>query len=539
MNDFHGAFDEVPLRNEPSRARGGLPWLAAALAHLRAQAAENGQQLLVLDAGDLFQGSGAVNATKGMAAVRAATLLGIDATVLGNHDFDYGPSESRPEALRGALEEAIANSPFAWLAANINGDEEQHPIAGAQRWTIIERNDIRIGIIGLSTQETPQTTLAKHVVDLRFDDPVQVLRERVPELRAAGAELVIVLGHLRGDCSGPAEAPQCNEELGRVLSELPEGFIDVLVAGHAHAALSYRVGQSFVMEASSRGQALARLDLQLTPEGIDFARSTLHPLWVLEHDAVDPGCEGGAFPLTALDVGGVTLQPDASAISLVEELEVHTRSLCDVLGCADDALSRSELGESAVGNLVADAMLSVFPDADLAVQNPGGLRADLPQGALRREHLLGVMPFENSVVLVELSGEQLMLLLRIGSAEETGGHAVAGARYSFDPSCAEATDLDGDGSLAGWEQGCLCSLEIGGEAVQAEKRYRVAMNNFMSAGGDHLAAAVEGAPLLAEGPLVRDALVDYVSAMQGCVRRAQFLDDTQPRMRVQRCSPAR
>ena len=487
---------------------------------------------LLLDAGDLFQGDWSVNASEGMGAVAAFELLGVDAAAIGNHEFDYGGTAADGgHPLRGALEAAARRAPFHWLSANITqvtegGHEGPWAPEGISATAIVERAGVRIGLIGLTTVDTPQTTLARHVSDLRFRDPVETLRAELPKLRARGAQVVIVLGHLTGSCrtqdfSEPADTCFPDGEVGRLLTELPEGSFDVLVAGHAHALLASRFGKSFVLANRSRGQILGGLNLVVGPEGVDLDKSHALPPWELIHEAMEPGCEGGEHPLAPAELGGQVVTPTAEAVALVEQLEAEAGSLCQEVGCSELPFLRAYQSESPLGNLVSDALLAAFPGADLAVQNSGGLRADLPAGLLRRQDLLAAMPFPNRLLLLEMTGEAVERMFRLGSSGAHGILQVAGARYHFDPQRTGGTDLDASRAIEPWERDRLCSVHIGTEPLRPEQRYQVVTSDFLFEGGDHLGLAYADAKVLAEGPLLREALVAHVQAQEGCIGPAE------------------
>lgn len=519
LNDFHGGLYEQPKYKTPGRALGGLPWLASAIDTLR----EENPDLLVLDGGDVFQGSWPVNATKGRGAVEAFNLMDVDAAAVGNHEFDYGglPGE---HPLRGALEKGGRLADYAWLAANITDEEGPWAPEGFRPWTIIERSGVKVGVIGLSTQDTPQTTLFANVADLTFHDVVETVRTNAPLMREAGAEVVIAVGHLTGKCDpvaydDPGEPCTPSGEVGRLLTELEPGVLDVLIAGHAHTLLHHRVGDTFVLEQRAYGHAVGRLDLVVTDEGVDLDASTIHPAWFLEHAPVDPGCEDRPFPMDAIDVGGRTLTPDVEAIALVDKLEEEAGSLCDEVGCTTTDLGRDRQGESPVGDLVADAMLAAFPGVDAAITNSGGLRANLPSGTIRREHLQAVMPFDNRLITVDLTGAQLDRLVHIGSSGAHGILQVAGLGYAFDPSVSGGTDLNGDGTMEEWETRRVCdgSITIAGEPIDPEGTYTIVTTDFLYGGGDHLGPAFEGIPVKSEGPLLRDAMNTWFEAQETCV----------------------
>lgn len=516
INDFHGALYESRGTEDPSRALGGLPWLVAATDALRADHPD----LLLLDGGDTFQGSWPVNRTFGMGSVQAFELLKVDAAAVGNHEFDYGAGAG--SGLRNALEAAAKEADFAWLAANIeHADGTPWQPEGIAPWTVIERSGVKVGVIGLTTAETPQTTLLANVADLAFTDPVAAVRRALPELEAAGARVVVVVGHLTGSCETPAYASppqdcQPDGEIGRLLTELPAGTLDLLVVGHAHTLFANRFGDTWVLEGRAKGHVINRLDLAVGPEGVLPDASVLHEPWLLEHAAVDPGCEGGDFPTAPIDVGGRELAPSTAAIALVDALEAKAGSLCDEVGCSAAPLGRSREAESGVGDWVADAMLASM-QADLAVTNSGGLRADLPGGTLRREHVHAVMPFENRLVTVDLTGGQLREMLRIGSSGAHGILQVAGATYRYDPARTDGKDRDGDGAVADWERDRLCAATVRGAPIDPTKVYRVVTNDFLVGGGDHFGPVFEGRPVVETGPLMRDALEAHVRGLGACL----------------------
>lgn len=535
MNDFHGALYEKPSKEDPAIAHGGLPWLAGAVDALRA----DDPDLLLLDGGDSFQGDWPVNATKGLGSVRAFDLLGVDVAAIGNHEFDYGGVEGG-HPLRGAVELA-AKTRAQWATANVYSGDERWSPEGIEPWRIVERKGRRIGVIGLTTTETPQTTLLKNVEDLTFRDVVSSVNDTLAEMGEVDA--VVVVGHLTGSCKPPGylEPPgdDCapDGEIGRLLAELPPGTVDVIVAGHAHTLLAHRIGDTFVLENRAQGHALGRLDLVIGPDGVDADASRLHAPWGLAHEPVEPGCDGGDYPLAPRDLGGRAVTPSAAAVSLVAELEdAAGGSLCERVACAAEPLGRERQGESAVGNLVADAMLAAFPDASFAIQNSGGLRNDVPAGELRKEHVHGVMPFDNRLLLVELSGAQAERLLQIGSSGAHGILQVAGAAYRVDPAAEGGDDLDGNGVIAEWERDRLCDVRVAEAPLDPGATYRVVTTDFLYAGGDHLGPAFTGARVLAEGPLLRDAITTHLASFTECIgAAAPIVDPARPRIEKGSC----
>ncbi|MCB9699379.1 MAG: bifunctional metallophosphatase/5'-nucleotidase [Alphaproteobacteria bacterium] len=518
INDFHGGLYEMPVKNHDGVVFGGLPWLVAAVDALRAEHPD----LVVLDGGDEFQGSWPVNATHGKGSIEALRLVRVDAAAVGNHEFDYGGLEGG-HPLRGAIEAGVRDANW-FVAANIeNEDGTPWLPPGLARFKVVERQGVRIGVIGLSTTDTPTTTNPTNVADLRFVDVVEAVNEVLPEVKAADVDVTVLVGHLTGSCKPGAYETDGDDdcvpdgEIGRLLTELPEGTFDVMVLGHAHTVLHHRVGRTFLLEDRWAGHLIGRLDLVVGEGGVDVEQSVLHEPWALSHAPVDPGCEDRPFPTDPLEVGGRMLTPDPLAITLIDSLEAQAGSLCDELGCAARTLHRSD---AELGQWMADATLAAFPEADLAIQNAGGVRADLPEGTVRRESLQRVMPFDNRALLVQMTGAQVREMFRIGVSGAHGALLPAGAEVRYDPSKEGGTDRDGDGQVAEWERDRLCEVTVKGAPLDDAATYQVAVSDFLYKGGDHLGPAFEGAPVVETGELLRDLM--YVSAQQteGCIAAA-------------------
>jgi 5'-nucleotidase len=515
INDFHGGLYEAQLRGEKGVAFGGLPWLVAAVNALRAEDPD----LVVLDGGDEFQGSWPVNASQGMGAIQALQLLEIDAAAVGNHEFDYGGGENHRAAFEAAAKQA------GWfLSANVAyADGTPWRPDGVKPWTVIERKGARIGVVGLTTTDTPTTTRTVNVADLVFRDPVETVKALLPELEGADLDATVLVAHLTGSCKASAytkNADACipEGEIGRLLTELPPGTFDAMILGHAHTVLHHRVGDTFLLENRASGHLLGQLDLVIGPDGVDADASVVHDPWALVHAPADPGCEPRPFPTDPIDVGGRTLAPDAGAVALIDALEAEAGSLCDEIACASRALGRDRARETELGSWMADALLGAFPGSDLAIQNSGGIRADLPEGTVRRETIQRIMPFDNRTLLVEISGEKLLELFRLGTNGEHGLLQVAGATYRFD-----------------YEAHELCEVTVGGQPVDPARTYRIVTSDFLFDGGDGLGPAFAGAKVVDEGPLLRDVYTLAADATEGCIGDRPLVDAAKPRISVGKC----
>jgi 2',3'-cyclic-nucleotide 2'-phosphodiesterase (5'-nucleotidase family) len=319
----------------------------------------------------------------------------------------------------------------------------------------------------------------------------------------------------------PPEECTLSDELAQILNGLPRGEIDLIVAGHEHRIMANLVDETVVLAAGSKGSALVRADLVVGPGGLDLNATEIYEPWILSHTSVEPGCGDIPFPRGPLNVGGHPLLPDEEAILLIEHLEEEAGSLCEEIGCAEAGMYRSGTRESPVGNFTADALLNAFPTADLAVQNSGGLRIDISQGVITREQIYEVMPFENRLLLVEMTGAAVETLLRIGSSGTHGIFQISGGRYRFDPELIEGSDLDGDGVVGEWETDRLCWVEVNGFPLDLNRLYQVVVSDFIFEGGDHAAPAFLSSRIISHGEMVRDAMMAYLQSQEGCL-----LDET-------------
>ena len=541
MNDWHAAFGE---RETGDGARGGLPWFLAAIEARRAVDPE----LLLLDAGDGFQGDAMANARLGQATVEAFTQMGVDAAAIGNHEFDHGPCKAGicddPHPLRGALRAAAARAPYPYLAANIVEEAGQpwRP-PGVQASVLWERGGVKVGVLGLTTQDTPTTTRPEHVADLRFTDVVAAAEANAAELRADGAEVVVAVAHVSGDCrDAPADGPCVPDgELGRLLTELPRGTLDLIVAGHAHHRMQGRVGDTVFIETGAHGGALGEVDVRVTASGAVQVQVVPRPLWSLDHAPADPWCaEGVAYPRQARPVGGVQLAPAEAGIALGRSLQVWNGPGCAAVGCLQAAAPRfdPETQSSPLGALVSDALLAAHPGAQVAFQNAGGLRDDLAEGLVRLRDVDRVMPFRDGSHAVSLSGADLLRAIEVGASGAHGLLLPAGLSYTVTTGDGLARDLDGDGVASLWERDRVCAVTVGGAPLDREATYAVVVSDFLLGGGDHQAVGLgrgTGRAVSSEGrsPRVADSIGDHIAAAGAACREV----DRHPRVVVTDCQP--
>ncbi|HVT09061.1 MAG TPA: bifunctional UDP-sugar hydrolase/5'-nucleotidase [Polyangia bacterium] len=500
-NDLHGHLESLPIF-------GGF------VANLRRVRAQDGGAVVLVDAGDMFQGTLESNLNEGAAVVRAYAALGYLAVAIGNHEFDYGPvgpavsvaagqapapsSEPAPEQdPRGALRARAAEAPFPFLDANLVDTATGRPPA----WTNVvpgvvrEVKGVKVGILGVTTSGTPRLTLAANFAGLAVTPLAPAIVATAADLRRQGATVVIALAHAGGDChrfDDPADLSTCDkhDEIFDVARALPAGTVDLIVAGHTHKGVAHRVNGIPVVEAFSNGRAFDRVDLTIdraTGRVIDATIFAPHDLpW---RDSVQLAAYEGEVVSVDRPTAAAVAQAEAAAAALREQ-----RLGVDLA----EPLPRAQKTESALGNLVTDLMRAARPGADVALMNGGGLRADLPIGPLTYGRLYEALPFDNRFATLPVTAAELAAVIAANLSRSNGIISVSGVR---------ATARCAAGSLA------VTLARSDGRPILPDTRLSLLTSDFLATGGDDLLPdAWQRRATLDGGPPIRDALAEQLRA---------------------------
>jgi len=414
-NDLHGGVLE-------SNGRGGLALLDGYVHNLRAARARDGGAVLLLDGGDLFQGTLESNLNEGEVVIAAYNAMGYDAAAIGNHEFDFGPSgpavfpQSSEDDPRGALKARASQARFPFLAANIIDKNTGHPVSWdhVKPSTMLTVNGVRIGVVGLATTETLGATLSANTSDLDIAPLAPALDAEARRLRAEGATIVIATAHAGGRCTNfdnPADMSSCdsNAEIFQVARALPSGLVDGIVAGHRHEGIAHEVAGIPVISAFSSGRAFGRVDLTVDrASGRVTAHRLFPPQDVCErHEAAHDGCaQAGTGVQAEYEGAAVAPTPQIEAIlapAVAAAADVKNKPLN---ASVDETLADKD-GETALGNLLADWMRLSAGPVDVAIANTGGVRAALPAGPITYGRLFAVTPFDNREARLTLTGAEL------------------------------------------------------------------------------------------------------------------------------------
>jgi 5'-nucleotidase len=521
-NDLHGHLRALPL-------------LAGYLGVLRRERAADGA-LLLLDAGDLFQGTLESNLDEGASVVRAYEALGYDAVALGNHEFDYGPVGERATARspdddpRGALRARIAEARFPFLNANLRLRATGEPAHLGVPSILVERAGIRIGVVGVTTESTLRTTIAANVRDLEVRPLAEAIVEQARALRGAGARVVVVAAHAGGRCErfdDPRDLSSClpNEEIMEVARALPPGLVDAIVAGHTHHAMAHEVNGIAIIESYSYGIAFGRIDLVVDRTTGRILDRRIHPPRRLCADAEaspSEGCEAGLYegtPVTPDPAIGAVIAP-----ALARAASLRERPLGVVLR---ERFSRDRETECALGNLFATLMLRARPGSDVALVNGGGLRAELPAGPLRYGSLYEAFPFDNRFARIRTTAGELSELLAVVLGRDGSFLSIAG--LSAEARC-EAGRLR------------VALRREDGRPLDDDEPLVVLTSDFLATGGDGALTAIADDPdaiEIEDGPPIREELARMLSEMGGELELRAYFDPDRPRIRFPGPRPVR
>ena len=429
---------------------------AGLVAERRAAAGGNA---LFLGAGDDLGPSPMSSLFFGAQMVEAFDAAGLDADTYGNHEFDYGPDN---------LVERVRSSRFTWVSANVRDHRTGDVFAaeaGARRYVIKEVGGVRVGITGVAWQFLFSTNAGPNVAVL---DPVEALREVVPQMRAAGAQVVIVMSHA------------FRREAEAVAAAVPG--IDAILGDHEATRLPQPlvVGGTIIARRGDEYDSLGELTLRIEDGRVAGFTYQDHEITtdLPQHPRV------------------ATVLRDYSA-----RLEAELQTPVGETAVTLDARRATIRGkESNLGNYIAD-VLRAWGAADVAIINGGGIRGEreFEPGVLTRGDVLTILPFANTGATLRISGADLRAALENGVSQlpTLAGRfpQVSGLAFRFDPDAPAGARV--------------LSVTVGGAPLDPARTYTLATNNFLASGGDayEMFSTTEILVPGEAGPLLSDLLV--------------------------------
>ncbi|ARO31694.1 5'-nucleotidase protein [Rhizobium sp. NXC14] len=486
INDFHSRiesinkFDSTCSAEEEGKKEcfGGAARLKTAIDQRRQ--ALSGKNVLLLNAGDNFQGSLFYTTYKGAAEAEFLNLMKFDAMTVGNHEFD--DSEDGLATFLDKVQFPVVTANVKASAVSKLGDRIKPSL-------VLDVGGQKIGIVGAVTNDTPE--LSSPGPNVTIEDDVQTITSAVQDLKSQGVNKIIALTHV----GYPRDLA--------FIAKIPD--VDVVVGGHSHSLLSntdpkaegpyptmvdnpggYKVP---VVQAASYSKYLGDIVVNFDDNG------------VVKDAKGDPILIDSSFT------------PDPAVVTRVAELAKPIEELRKkVIGSSEGPIEGDRkvcrVKECSMGNLVADAMLdrTRSQGVTIAVQNGGGLRASIDGGDVTQGEVITVLPFQNTLATFEATGAEVVKALENGVSQIDQGAGrfpqVAGLKFSFDqskPVGSRVSDVqvkEGDNFAP----------------IDPAKTYKIATNNFMRSGGDGYSIFKEGKNAYDYGPDLADVTADYVAA---------------------------
>ena len=437
INDLHGAL--TPWQDGARGLRGGAPAIASAIRAAEHECVAPRCVSVIVDGGDMFQGTLLSNLEYGRNVIEFYHMLGVSAAALGNHEFDW-----TIDTLRARMRDAH----FAILGANV-----RNPDGSDVDWirddTIVERGGLKIGIIGLSTTDTPTTTMPSNVTSLRFAPLAPAVHEHAAALKRRGADVVIVTGHIGSRCDTSVSPPRCTGDAIDLARDVANDPVDVIVAGHSHQLVNTSVGDIPVVQALSGGRAIAIVDIPIGPNGPVRAANKRAVIAVVT-DSIKPDAEVAAW-----------LAKKESALAPLINRRIGT------IAGAPGTVYRPDSGTS---QLVAEAYRAAG-HADVGIANNGGVRRPIAAGVLTYGAAFDVLPFQNHLIRLTMPAQSFRAYAEQFVNGRNPGVHIAGLRVTFDRARPEGSRI-------------TSVTRADGSAIADGVMLTVVINNFMEEDGD-------------------------------------------------------
>ncbi|HEY0430810.1 MAG TPA: bifunctional UDP-sugar hydrolase/5'-nucleotidase [Pyrinomonadaceae bacterium] len=422
-------------------ARGGL----ARVLTLKKEIEKQSPNTLFLLSGDTISPSVESITYKGAQMIDAWNAADLDYSTFGNHEFDFGPD---------VLRQRMTESKFKWIVANVIDKKTGKPFGDAPAYEIREFDGVKIGIFGLTLEET--MTTSRPGPDVAFLDPCETAQKIVAELHAQGVKTVVALTHL--SMSEDKEVARCAD-------------VDVIIGGHEHSLLESSAGGAPIFKMTADARELGQIDLNISKTTGAVQSIDWRVIPVTNKTKDDP-------QFAALNLKYGKLLKELSQLVGRSSVALDARS----------AVGRTQ--ETNVGNFIADAFRAATK-ADVGLMNGGSIRADeiIAAGPLTKRDVLSILPFKNKVVKVELSGATLRQALEHGvarsaeDAEPGRFPQVSGIRFTFDASRPPGSRI--------------VDLSVNGKPLDEKKIYTLATSDYVALdGGDGYAMLKEARVLI-------------------------------------------
>ncbi|MCX7959021.1 MAG: 5'-nucleotidase C-terminal domain-containing protein, partial [Deltaproteobacteria bacterium] len=483
-SDFHGSFEPRPAKEINNQLTGGIEIISA---HIKLLRENNPDNLILLDGGDMMQGSIISNLSKGKAVIEFYNYLNYNAATIGNHEWDFGFDEITKDP-QGTLKRRVLGANFPFVVSNIYYAETGKPfvLTNLKPYTIVEKKGLRIGIIGVTTTSTPITTHPNNIKGLYFSDPSREINKVIPELRERKVNTIIVLSHTGGKCN---EKNECSGEIFDIAKNLSSDDISVIFGGHTHNPLTATINGIKIVQPGSYGKSYGRVDLFFDEKDGQLIREktkVLSPVYFTETATINNEL--------------ITLKPDREVTRILAPYLISVERIKkDIICTASDDIDITFGDSLPLGQIITEAMLTYTGiNADVAIYNTGGIRAGIKKGAVTYGKVYEIIPFDNTIVSMRLSGSQLKDI------------------FEMSASSGEIDDLLGMSGLTVYvdytkETGKrITRITKNGKDIKSNDTFVVLTNDFLYAGGDGFDTFKNGQNAVVSQTLIRDLFESFL-----------------------------
>jgi len=438
FNDFHGNVAEDV--NDWGKNL-GMSKLVAKVNDMKA----NNPNTIVVSGGDNYQGTAISNLTYGAPVSDMMKALEVVVSAVGNHEFDWG---------RDYIAKWAKDGNFDYLASNIYDTSTSKPVEWAKPYKIINSAGIKIAFIGLAHPDTVTLTKVENVTGLEFRDPIIAAQEWIDYLKAGNAEegipdVIIAVTHL------DSKQDSKTKEITGTAVTLAKGVtgLDAIVSAHSHRTVSGKVNGVAIVQAYKYGRALGLISIKVDDDGkVSEINESVNNVYKIKNDII----------------------ADSKTKSELAKYETELNPILnEIIGVAEGEMThdRTKDNVSVLGQWACEVMAE-RAGTQIAIQNGGGLRRSLHAGNITMGDLYEVMPYDNQLVKMKLSGKDLRVAIDHGILnEEITDGSFSGVKVLFDRD-------------AEFEKRILAITLDDGTPIKDDKYYTVVVNDFMYTGGD-------------------------------------------------------
>lgn len=440
--DFCGHTDFLGNLQQ-SDAAPGAAILAAVETALQAK---NPEGSFFFALGDALSGTPIAALVEGRSVVETFNAMSYDAFTLGNHEFDWGPQ---------VLEQTLSEMRCPVLCANILDSATGEPLKGTVPYVILEKNGVKVGVLGLTTEATPTIIRAEYAAALTIADTTETAAKYVPEMRDAGAEIVIIAGHL--PLYLEEGATEYSGELWDIANQV-DG-IDAIFGGHNDTLnTAEKINGIPVAKSSFYGNELSHI--------------------AITYDRTNKTVVGSTCENISVTDAAASLTADTAVADIVAKYATEVDLIFDeAIGTAAEDCEVDYFYECSIGNWFSNAVKDAT-GADMAFINLSGIFESVPAGEITLRKLYQMSPFENELVVAEITGAQLHELwettLETERMPQYGSLAFAGLRITYDSNAADGSKVQ-----------ALARLD--GSEIEDGDTFTIATLDFLAGGGNDYA----------------------------------------------------